>query len=69
MYKMTKNEEQFYWRGVHFPGTLNKEELDIWFQLKEKVEVVKELDPKEQERWNNYFGLFAIFLIIMAFIL
>ena len=66
---MNEKDEQLYWKGVYFPGTLNKKEFNTWTRLKQQVEVNNGSSVQEQERWDNYFGAFVVFLLITAFIL
>ncbi len=64
-----ENKEQFYWQGVHFPGTLNQAELEQWLIIKEEIEgKQKELTPKQEQFWSNMWLIYVIVLCTIAFI-
>ncbi len=65
-----ENKEQFYWKGVHFPGTLNQAELDQWLIIKEEIEgKQEELTPEQEQFWSNVWLAFASILCIIGLLL
>lgn len=64
---MTDKEQDLYWRGIYFPGTLTVEELEKWCEIKSRSE--RPLDYYEQETWSFLFGLWVVFLCIAAFVM
>ncbi len=63
------NKEQFYWKGVHFPGTLNEAELEQWLIIKEEIEgKQKELTPEQEQFWSYMWLIYVIVLCTIAFI-
>jgi hypothetical protein len=64
---MDDKEQELYWRGVYFPGTLTVEELEKWCEIKNRTERA----PTEQEQtfWGHLFFLYAAVLCALAFIL
>ncbi len=64
-----ENKEQFYWRGAHFPGTLNQAELEQWLIIKEEIEgKQEELTPEQEKFWSIMWLISAVVLCTIAFI-
>ncbi len=65
-----ENKEQFYWQGAHFPGTLNRAELEQWLIIKEEIEgKQEELTPEQEKFWSNMWLAFASILCIIGLLL
>ncbi len=64
-----ENKEQFYWQGVHFPGTLNPDEFKKWTEIKTEFEgTVEDLTPKQEQFWSYMWLIYVIVLYTIAFI-
>ncbi len=64
-----ESKEQFYWRGIHFPGTLTPYEFKQWLILKEEIEGKhEELTPEQEKFWSIMWLISAVVLCTIAFI-
>lgn len=66
----TENKEQFYWRGVHFPGSMNNDEFKKWELVKKDFEIETEnLTTNQAKFWNNVYLTSVFVLCIIAILL
>jgi hypothetical protein len=61
---MTPREEELYWRGTNFPGTLSQSEFDEWARIVNAYE--KRPSEEEQAYWSNVWALACVVMCCIA---
>jgi len=61
---MTPREEELYWRGTNFPGTLSVAEFDEWARIVNAYE--KRPSKEEQAYWTNVWALTCVVMCCIA---
>jgi len=61
---MTLREEELYWRGTNFPGTLSEREFEEWSRIVNAYE--KKPTAEEQAYWSNVWALTCVVMVCIA---
>ena len=62
--QVSPREEELYWRGTNFPGTLSRSEFEEWMRIVNAYE--KNPTEKEQIFWGNVTFVFALVMVFIA---